>query len=143
MDCGSGDEEELKTAAWTGHAPCPGCTYTGAGMSIAGFGIRGFGRREVDGAPRNDGGDGVLVDHLGDRVAQQHDILVERFDLPLQLDTVDQVDGNRHVLAAQCVQEGVLKKLTFVAHDILRVQEYCCKAAPYHSLPSPRTKSGH
>jgi hypothetical protein len=42
----------------------------------------------------------------------------------LQLDAVDQVDGNRDVLTAQGVEEGVLQELTFViAHDILRVQK--------------------
>jgi hypothetical protein len=59
-------------------------------------------------AARHDGGDGVLVDHLGDRVAQQHHVLVEGLDLPLQLDAVDQIDGHRHMLTAQSVQERVL-----------------------------------
>src|SRR5688500_10104743 len=36
-------------------------------------------------ARRHDGGDGVLVDHLADRVAQQDDELVERLDRALQL----------------------------------------------------------
>jgi hypothetical protein len=36
----------------------------------------------------------VLVDHLADGVLQQDDELVERLDRALQLDTVDQVDGN-------------------------------------------------
>jgi hypothetical protein len=49
--------------------------------------------------------------------------LVKRFDLALQFDAVDQVDRDRHMLAAQRVQEGILQKLTFVAHDILRVQK--------------------
>jgi hypothetical protein len=50
--------------------------------------------------------------------------LVKRFDLTLQLDAVDQINRDRHVLAAQCVQEGVLQELAFVAHDILRVQKF-------------------
>jgi hypothetical protein len=63
---------------------------------------------KVDRAARHDGGDRVLVDHLGDGVAQQHHVLVEGFDLALQLDAVDQVDRHRHMLLAQQVQEGVL-----------------------------------
>ena len=68
-------------------------------------GLRG---REVHRAAGDDGGDGVLVDHLRHGVAQQDDVLVEGLDLALQLDAVDQVDGHRHVLASQRVQEGVL-----------------------------------
>jgi hypothetical protein len=70
--------------------------------------LRRLGRGEVHRPTRHDGGDGVLVDHLGHGVAQQHDVLVERFDLALQLDAVDEVDRDRHVLASQRVQEGVL-----------------------------------
>ena len=51
----------------------------------------------------------MLVDHLGNRIAKQHDILVKRFDLPLKFDPVDQVNGNRHMLPTHCIQEGVLK----------------------------------
>jgi hypothetical protein len=50
----------------------------------------------------------VLVDHLRDGIAQQHHVLVEGFDLALQLDAVDQIDGHRHMLLAQLVQEGIL-----------------------------------
>jgi hypothetical protein len=62
----------------------------------------------------------VLVDHLGDGVAEKDHILVERLDVPLQLDAVDQVDRDGNMLFSQQVQERVLKKLTFVAHDMLR-----------------------
>ena len=71
---------------------------------------------EVDRAAGYHSGDGVLVDHLGHSIAQQHHVLVERFDVTLQLDAVDQVDRHRNMLFAQQVQEGVLKKLPFVAH---------------------------
>ena len=64
----------------------------------------------------------MLVHHLGHRVAQQHNVLVKGFDLALELDTVDQINGHWHMLAAQSVEEGILQKLAFVAHDILRVQ---------------------
>src|SRR5688500_19450357 len=64
---------------------------------------------EADGTRGNHGGDGVLVDHLGDGVAQQHHVLVERFDLALQLDAVHQVDGNRDVLLAQGVEKWVFR----------------------------------
>jgi hypothetical protein len=71
-------------------------------------------------AAGHDGGDGVLVDHLRHGVAQQHDVLVEGFDVTLQLDAVDQVDGDRDVFLAQQVEERVLQELAFVAHDMLR-----------------------
>ena len=78
----------------------------GAPFRRAAFGA--LGGREVDRAARHDGGNGVLVDHLRHGIAQQHDVLVERLDLALQLDAVDQIDRHRHVLAAQGVQERVL-----------------------------------
>ena len=65
-------------------------------------------QREVDGARGNDSRDRVLVDHLGDRVLEQHYILVERFDLPLQLDAIDKVNRYRDVFLTQCVQKRVL-----------------------------------
>jgi hypothetical protein len=66
----------------------------------------------------------VFVNHLGDGVAQQHDVLIERFDLALKLDAVDEVNRHWHMLTAQSVEEGVLQQLAFViAHDIFRVQE--------------------
>ena len=64
----------------------------------------------------------MLVNHLGYSVSQQHNILVKRLDLSLKLDAVDEINGNWDMLAAQSIEEGVLKKLTFIAHDILRVQ---------------------
>ncbi len=50
----------------------------------------------------------MLIDHLRHSVTQQDDVLVERLDIALQLDAIDEVDGNRHVLFAQRVQERVL-----------------------------------
>ena len=64
----------------------------------------------------------MLVNHLGYSVSQQYDILVKRLDLSLKLDAVDEINGNWDMLAAKSIEEGILKKLTFVAHDILRVQ---------------------
>ena len=64
----------------------------------------------------------MLVDHLSHCIAQQHHILIERLDLPLQLDPVNQINGHWNMLPTQCVEEGVLQKLAFIAHDILRVQ---------------------
>ena len=73
---------------------------------------RGLGRFsvrvEIHRTGRHDRGNGVLVDHLGNRIAEQHDVLVERFDVPLKLDAVDQIDRHRHVLFTQCVQKRVL-----------------------------------
>ena len=64
----------------------------------------------------------MLIYHLGHRIAQQYDILIERLNLPLKLDAIDQIDGNWNMLPAQRIEKGILKKLTFIAHDILRVQ---------------------
>jgi hypothetical protein len=63
---------------------------------------------EVDGACGYDGGNGVLVDHLGDGITEQNHILVEGLDMSLELDPVDQVDGDGDVLLAQGVKEWVL-----------------------------------
>ena len=63
---------------------------------------------EVHCTAGDDRGDGVLVNHLRDRVAQQDHVLIEGFDVALELDAVDQVNGHRHVLTTQKVQEGVL-----------------------------------
>src|SRR4249919_409228 len=62
-------------------------------------------------ARRYHGGDRVLVDHLADGVAQQHDELIEGLDGALQLDAVDEVDGHRDALATQRIQEWILQRL--------------------------------
>lgn len=72
---------------------------------------------EADGTCRYDGGNGVFVNHLGDgSVSQEDDVLVERFDLTLQFDAVNQINRNRNVLFTQCVQEGILQHLSFSCH---------------------------
>ena len=77
---------------------------------------------EVDGATRNDGRDGVLVNHLCNRVTQKHNILVKRFNLTLELDAVDLIDRNGNMFASQLVQKRVLQGLAFViVHDIFSV----------------------
>lgn len=58
----------------------------------------------------------MFVDHLGDGVFKENDVLVERLHLALQLDAVDEVDGDLNVLFAQRVQERVLEGLPFIAH---------------------------
>ncbi len=64
----------------------------------------------------------MLVDHLRHGVAQQHDVLVKRFNLALKFNAVDQINRHGYVLATKLVQERVLQELAFVvAHDILRV----------------------
>lgn len=65
-------------------------------------------RVEIHRARRHDRRNGVLVDHLGHGVTEQHDVLVEGFDVPLELDPVDEIDRNRNVLFTQCVQKRVL-----------------------------------
>jgi hypothetical protein len=77
---------------------------------------------EVHRSARHDGRDRMLVDHLGDRIAQQDHVLVERLDLALQLDSVDEVDRDGNVfLAQQRSGTGSCSKLPFVAHDIRSV----------------------
>jgi hypothetical protein len=51
----------------------------------------------------------MFVDHLGDRIAQQYNVLIERFNLPLQLDSVDEINGDRNMLPAQGVEKRVLQ----------------------------------
>src|SRR5690606_8524029 len=55
----------------------------------------------------------MLIDHLTHRVAQEHDELVERVDLALQLDPVHEIDRNGNLLLAQRVQKRILQRLTF------------------------------
>ena len=64
---------------------------------------------ERDCTRRYDGRNGVLVDHLGDGVAQQNDVLIKGFNIALQLDAVNQVNRYGNVLFAQGIQEGILK----------------------------------
>lgn len=83
----------------------------------------GVDRSELNRTTGNNGGDGVLVHHLGHRVAQQHDVLVKRFNLTLEFDAVDQVNGHRHMFTPELVQKRILQELAFViAHDMFRVQ---------------------
>src|SRR5690606_11293422 len=63
-------------------------------------------------ARRHHGGNGVLVDHLADCVAQQDHELVEGFDHALQLDAVDQVDRDGNAFAPQRIQERILQGLS-------------------------------
>ena len=58
----------------------------------------------------------MFVDHLRHSIFEENDILVERLNLALQLDAVDEVDGDLNVLFAQRVQERVLEGLPFIAH---------------------------
>src|SRR5690606_12999422 len=91
------------------------------GLLVAGpLAFRGFKTVELElhRAVGNHGRDGVLVDHLADRVLEQHHELVERLDLPLQLDAVHQKNRYRDVLLAQGVQKRVLQRLPFLlAHN--------------------------
>ena len=81
----------------------------------------------------------MLVHHLGHRIPQLNHVLVKRLDLPLELDTIHQINGDGHVLAAQCVQKRVLEELPFVAHDILRVQKLI-RCGRYH-MELPRMQA--
>ncbi|EJK92865.1 hypothetical protein UUU_01630 [Klebsiella pneumoniae subsp. pneumoniae DSM 30104 = JCM 1662 = NBRC 14940] len=50
----------------------------------------------------------MLIDHLADRVLQQDHELIERLNLPLQLDTIHQINRNRNAFPTQSVQERIL-----------------------------------
>ena len=56
-----------------------------------------------------------IVKTLYDRQydGEQDDKLIERVDLALQLDAVDQVNRNRHAFFAQGIQKGILQRLAF------------------------------
>ena len=62
----------------------------------------------------------MFVDHLTHAVLQQHDELIERVDLALQLDAVHQVNGYGNALFAQGIQKGVLQRLAF-GHRVLLI----------------------
>ena len=64
----------------------------------------------------------MFVDHLCHCVAQQDHVLVKRFDLTLQFDAIDQVNGDRYMLFAKQIEKRVLQKLAFVVHDMFRVR---------------------
>ena len=80
--------------------------------------------RKVDGTTRNDCRNGMFINHLCYRIAKQYNVLIKRFNLPLQFDTVYQINGNRHMLATQGIEERVLQQLAFIAHAI---SPYCLK----------------
>ncbi len=65
--------------------------------------------------------DGVLVNHLLGSVHKHEGVLIERLDVPLELDTVDQVDRDWYTLTTKRVQEGVLQGVAFVAHGFFSV----------------------
>ena len=64
----------------------------------------------------------MFVDHLSHRISQQNHVLVKGFNLSLQLDSVNQIYRHGNVFPAQGVEERVLEKLTFVVHDMFRVE---------------------
>ena len=90
--------------------PPPATPTWASRTASARSGIRsGFGLRcQIDRACRHHGRNGVFVDHLGHRVAQQDHVLIKLVDLPLELDSVDQIDRHRDMFLAQRIQERVL-----------------------------------
>src|SRR5690554_1252448 len=58
---------------------------------------------EINRPGRYNGGNGVLVNHLSYGVAQQYDVLVKGFNLPLQLDAVNQINGYGDVVLTKGV----------------------------------------
>ena len=51
----------------------------------------------------------MLVHHLVDAVLKQHNELVERIDLPLQFDAVNEINRNRNFFLAQDIQVVVAR----------------------------------
>ena len=95
--------------ATTTQQPVEGFSATRqSGTSLGAGARRRIFVRHRNRARRHHGGNGVLVHHLGNGVLQQHHVLVERFDLTLQLDAVDQVDRYRNMFFPQNVQKRVL-----------------------------------
>src|SRR3989338_4312818 len=87
-----------------------GCDVNGRLFVSSSLGFCGFGtfKMKLDRPIRNNRGDCVLVDHLAHGVLEQHHELIERFDLSLKLDAVDQKNGYRYMLLAQRVKKRVL-----------------------------------
>jgi hypothetical protein len=69
---------------------------------------------EIHSAAWHDCGDRVFVNHLRHSISKQYDVLIKRFDLALELDAVDQVDGHGHMLAAKDIEKWILQQLAFV-----------------------------
>jgi hypothetical protein len=63
---------------------------------------------ELHGAAGHHRGDGMLVNHLTHGILEQYHELIERFDLSLQFDAIDQKDGYGDMFLAQNVKERVL-----------------------------------
>ena len=80
--------------------------------------------REVHRSTWNDSRNCVFVNHLSNGIPQENYVLIERFDLTLQFNPVNQINRHRDMFTAQGVEKRVLQELTFViAHDIFRVQK--------------------
>src|SRR5690606_29446170 len=59
---------------------------------------------QIDGTCGDHGRNGMLVNHLGHGIAQQYDILIEGFNMALQFDAIYQVNRDRNMLFAQCIE---------------------------------------
>ena len=99
-------------AGWRRYRRAPGRSKQSA---IPGLSLRFFRPGKLHAARWHYGRDRMLVDHLADRIAQQHDELIERLDVALKLDAVDEKDGNRHPLLPEHIEEWVLQRLS-LAH---------------------------
>jgi hypothetical protein len=50
----------------------------------------------------------VLIDHLSYGIAQENDILIEGFNITLQFNSINKIDGDRNMLFAQGIEERIL-----------------------------------
>ncbi len=99
----------------------------------------GVGSREADGTTGDNGRYSVFVNHLGHGIAQQDHILIKRFNLSLQFDSVNQIDGNWDMFTTQCVQERIWRSWPLLLSDMLRVQNVVVKP---RTLPHQLTAYG-
>ena len=84
----------------------------------------------------------MFVNHLRNCIAKQYNVLIKRFNLALELDTVNQINRNRNVLTAKRVKKRILQKKAFViAHDMFRVQRVE-KLKQYHSQKPGNVRLG-
>jgi hypothetical protein len=96
-------------------------------VMLARIGRRGRRARDTFGtdadiARRHYGRYGVLVNHLADGIAQEHDELVERLNRTLQFDAVDEVDRHRHAFTPQRIQKRILQRLP-LGHGLILHQQ--------------------
>lgn len=75
--------------------------YVKAGKDLDLIIFRWVRHRQPHNSRRYNRRNGVLINHLANRIFQQHYKLVERLNLALQFNTIHQIDGYRHSFLTQ------------------------------------------